>query len=152
MTTLTTPLLLRTFENWHVEDHEMDACLDEIRDWMSQVSQFGIPRFGETATRLRSLHDRMVHHFGHEYELIVQLAETHSSPSPELDAVRRQAAHDHEHLLVQLHGLIERLDELDPPFGSWEEAMEEVALFMVSLQQHEANESDCLDFLMSCAA
>jgi hypothetical protein len=140
--------LSQIFEKWLAEDREMEACLDEVRDWMREVSQLGIPHFGETAMRLRPLHDRLVHHFGREYEMIVQLAESHPPPSPEVDAVRRQSTSDHQQLLARLDDLIQRLNQTEPPFASWQAAMDEVEIFVNALEQHEEQESESIKILM----
>ena len=39
--------LSHIFEDWRSEDRKLSSCIDEIRDWMSEVNQLGIPHFGE---------------------------------------------------------------------------------------------------------
>jgi hypothetical protein len=129
------------FKTWQVEDGELARRLETIRDWMRQVSQYGAPRFGETATKLNQLRSYLVTHFGHEIELCERLKTLAGNPYPEIEAMRSQASHDHKLLLHQLDALIEKLDALEPPFVSWQAAMAEVQNFADTLEQHESKES-----------
>ena len=142
------PSLTEIFKNWRAEDCELEACLDEVRDWMREVSQFGIPHFGETATRLRPLRERLVRHFEREDSMIAQLAKSYPPPSPEIDAVRSQSAHDHNLLLSRLDDLMQRLNETEPPITSWQAAMDEIELFVDALELHEEQESESIKNLM----
>jgi uncharacterized protein (DUF3084 family) len=120
----------------------LESHIDVIRDWMISVSQLGIPRFGETAGRLKQLRARLALHFDHETDISAQLTSLYASNSVELNGVRRQMDHDHRNLLQRFDELIQRLEELDPPFSSWESATEEVELLVVALEQHEDQEAD----------
>ena len=142
------PSLTEIFKNWRAEDSELEACLDEVRDWMGEVSQLGIPHFGETATRLRPLRERLVRHFEREDAMIAQLAQSYPPPSTEIDAVRSQSAYDHHLLLGRLDDLMQRLNETEPPLNSWKAAMDEVELFVVALEEHEEQESESIKILM----
>lgn len=140
--------LVGIFDSWKEEDRQLQISVDEVRDWMLQVNQLGIPHFGETATRLRPLKQRLFVHFGRELELISQLAAHYPPPSPEIEAVQKQSIRDHDQLLARLDDLIARLNLTEPPFQSWTEAMEEVGLFMDAIEQHEEHESDSIQMLM----
>ena len=142
------PSLSEIFKNWRAEDRDLESRLDEVRDWMREVSQLGIPHFGETATRLRPLREALVRHFQREDAMIAQLARSYPSPSPEINAVRSQSAYDHDLLLSRLDDLTQRLDEPEPPFTSWQLAMDEIELFVVALEQHEEQEAESIKFLM----
>ncbi len=140
--------LAELYDRWQAEDRELQSSIDAVRDWMREVNQLGIPHFGETATRLRPLRDRLVTHFDREDEMVVQLAELYPASSPEMGGVRRQSSSDHEKLFGRLDDLIERLNQPEPPFSSWEAAMQEVQLFVDVLEQHEEQESDSFEILM----
>lgn len=129
------------FTTWQVEDNELAKRLRMIRDWMRQVSQYGAPRFGETATKLSQLRTYLVTHFAHEIELCDRLMALPGKQFPEIDLMREQSVEDHRHLLADLDSLIARLNELDPPFVSWQSAMAEVEAFAATLEQHETQES-----------
>ena len=136
------------YQRWQAEDRELEACIDEVRDWMQEVNQLGIPHFGETATRLRPLRARLVSHFAHEDEMVSQLAELYPPSSPEVDAVRRQSHRDHGQLLERLDDLIQRLEQTEPPFDSWQTAIDQVELFVDVLEQHEDQESESFEMLI----
>jgi hypothetical protein len=90
----------------------------------------------------------MLVHFAREDQLIGQLADLYPTSSPQVDAVRRQASGDHDQLCERLDNLIERLDQVVPPFASWQNAMDEVELFVDALEQHEEQESETFKMLM----
>lgn len=136
------------FQTWQTEDRALEVAVDEIRDWMHEVNQLGIPHFGETATRLAPLRNRLVNHFHREDEMIAGLAEQYPSTSPEIEAVRRQSGRDHHRLLCRLDDLIDRLAQIDPPFDSWQAAMDELEMFVDLLEQHEERESESIETLM----
>ncbi len=139
------------YDSWQEEDRELETRIDEVRDWMLEVNQLGIPHFGETATRLRPLRERLFIHFGRENELISQLANFYPASSPEIEAVRKQSIADHDQLLSRLENLIDRLNLPEPPFQSWTEAMDEVSMFVDAIEQHEDRESDSIQMLMPTA-
>jgi hypothetical protein len=140
--------LAEFYQTWKAEDRALEAGIDEIRDWMHEVNQLGIPHFGETATRLGPLRDRLVAHFQREDEMISQLAELYPSSSPEIEAVRRQSSRDHHQLLVRLDDLTSRLGQIEPPFASWQAAIDELESFVDLLEQHEEQESESIEMLM----
>ncbi len=132
------------FELWKNEDHYLQAQFDQIRDWMLQVSQLGIPRFGETAGRLRLLRDCLNNHFEREKLLCDQLSGFYTSPCPQVDSIRRQATRDHYQLMQRIDDLIDDLTKLEPPFDSWGDAMERVEQFIDTFEQHEQFESESI--------
>ena len=136
------------FGQWKDEDRDLDSYVDTVRDWMNDVSKLGIPRFGETANRLQRLRERLKTHFEREDTIGGQLQDLYSGNSAELTAACRQAQRDHSLLITRLDSLISRLDEVDPPFASWEAAMEQFEMFIVALEQHEDQELDSIEMLM----
>ena len=73
MTTEKKKSLPTIYQTWRTEDRDLEACIDQVRDWMHQVAQLGVPHFGETATRLRPLRERLVTHFEREDQMVAQL-------------------------------------------------------------------------------
>ena len=135
-------------QQWKDDHRELDKFFDEYRQWAYEIAQQGVPHFGETAERLKQLRERLTEHFAREDKICEQLIAIAGSPSPEVDANRRQVATDHINLLSRLDTLINRLGELDPPYDSWQEAVEEVERFCDALEQHEEQESDCITWLL----
>ena len=140
--------LTRVFEDWRAEDQKLSTCIEEIRDWMSEVNQLGIPHFGETASRLQPLREALAMHFEREIAMLTILGELYPQASPEVLAFRRQTLADHRSLLSRLDDLHERLKEIDPRFESWTAAMDEVDVFFEAIEQHERSESDRIEMLM----
>lgn len=136
------------FGDWRAEDRKLSTCIEQIRDWMSEVNQMGIPHFGETASRLKPLRESLIVHFEREDEMLAKLAELYPSSSPEVSAFKRQTRVDHRTLLSRLDDLHSRLKETDPPFESWTAAMDEVDVFFEAMDQHERSESDRVRMLL----
>jgi hypothetical protein len=134
----------RFFDEWKQEDRQLEDALDVMRDWMSQVAQLGVPHFGEAGTRLQSFRNQLVEHFAREDELLAELSDCCDDSSESLAATRRQTDRDHQQLLERLDDLVTRLNELDPPFISWQAAIEELELLTVLVEQHEDQESESL--------
>lgn len=133
---------------WRDDHKKLDEFFDEHRRWAYDIGQRGIPHFGETADRLKQLRERLAEHFAREDEICDQLLAIADSPSPEVESNRRQVATDHVNLLTRLDKLISNLSELEPPFDSWQQAVEQVELFCDALEQHEEQESDCITWLV----
>ncbi len=136
------------FGQWKVEDRRIEEEFDDVRHWMSDVSQLGIPRFGETALRLKSLRRQLAKHFQRENEITNQLSGLYSPECVAVSATRRQAIRDHRVLLDRLNDLVDRLDELEPPFESWQSAINEVESFVAALEQHEDHEAENVAMLI----
>lgn len=133
-------------ERWRREHRELDQVVSELTTWMYEVSSLGIPRFGEAATRLTQLRDRLIKHFHVEDEIARDLCEARPS-CVEVQAAQRQATRDHEILLKRMEELNEKLSQLEPPFESWQEAVEQIGLFMDAFEQHEEQESENIQWL-----
>lgn len=148
MNTKVTSEICQLFQAWQEDDRSLAATVDDIRDWMCEVNQLGIPHFGETAARLKPFRQSLIKHFDREKSMLEKLAEIYPSASPEVDAFRRQTDLDHQELLSRLDDLHRRLDETDPLFASWTEAMDQVDVFFAAVQQHELLESDRVNMLV----
>ena len=136
--------LMHRWRTGHIELHEF---FDEYRRWSYEVAQRGFPHFGEAADRLRQLRERLTDHFQKEDEISDELVAIGGQPTPEIDANRRQISADHVHLLNRLDDLIGQFGALEPPFESWQEGVEQVERFCDALEQHEEQESDCINWL-----
>ncbi len=140
------------FEIWREEDREIETLLNQIRDWMIFAGELGVPRYSETINRLAWLRSCLSKHFDREDELCDQLTDFYTSPCPEIDAMRRQASHDRTLLLERVDALILDLDALEPPFESWQAAIDEVGLFLDTVEQHEDQESESIRALLPLAS
>ncbi len=133
-------------EKWIREHLELDQWISELVAWMDEVSKLGIPRFGQAGTRLNQLRHRLVEHFRVEDQIAVELCESRPS-SVEVQAAQRQASRDHDQLLDRMDDLYEKLMQLEPPFASWQDAVQQIGWFMDMLEQHEEQESENIQWL-----
>lgn len=136
------------FARWQAEDEELGRKVDAIRHWMRELDQLGKQHFGETATRLHDLRQHLVQHFDREEEMIQRLGQAYPTGSPEVTAVQRQTEQDHENLLQRVDDMVERMNHIDPPFKSWQQAMDEVEGLVSLLEQHESSEWDNIEMLL----
>lgn len=133
---------------WRLDDRELIEFFNQFRQWAYEIAQRGFPHFGETADRLRQLRHQLVEHFAHEDEICRRLVQISGALSPEVDANCRQVACDHERLLSRLDALVAQLSDLEPPFDSWQAAVEQVERLCDAIEQHEEQESDCIGWLL----
>jgi chromosome segregation ATPase len=141
--------LMQIFDLWRTEDRQLQSRVSEIRRWMAEVAQFGIPYFGEAATRLRRLRRQLAEHFNHEREMLAELGLHLPAPAVEFKALNTQANGEHTELLEDLDELMERLDQLDPPFPSWQHALQEFEQFVQAVEQHENDETQQIGALIT---
>ena len=134
------------FSQWQDEHRLLNQFTEELRQWSYQVAQLGIPHFGEAADKLIQLRHRLVDHFQREDQIGHQLL-SECDGSVEMRATCRSASSDHENLLKRLDDLIARHQEVDPRFESWQQAMNEVDLFLDAMEQHEEQESANITWL-----
>jgi hypothetical protein len=137
------------FSIWRDEDRELEQRLDKIRQRMLQAGKRETSSLAETANHLTEFRGYLTSHFGLELELCEQLCGFYPEPCPEIQAMHRQSLHDHQHLLGQLDALIAKLNSLrSPTTASLQVVIEEVGLFVDTLEQHEAQESESVCALM----
>jgi hypothetical protein len=136
------------FAQWQTEDRQLGEYVQELQAWMKEVNDIGIPHFGEAGDRLRSLRGRLQQHFDREDDIIEGLEEYFDDSPSAVGALRNQSSADHQHIMHRLDGLMERLNQLEPPFKSWLAAMGEIESFVSGLAQHEREESDTVAALL----
>lgn len=130
---------------WDNEHQDLSRNIRETTLWLGQVSQRGIPRFGELAARLSLMRQRMKQHFDREETLGRDLQQV--SDCLEVKMTRRRAISDHQHLTQRIDDLIAKLSELEPPFESFQQAIDQVGLFVDAFEQHEEQEAQGLQWL-----
>ena len=133
-------------EQWMCEHQELDQRVCELVAWMNEVAKLGIPRFGQAGTRLKQLRHRLVEHFHVEDQITIELCQSRPS-CLEVQAAKRQASRDHDQLLARTDDLCEKLMQLEPPFASWQDAVQQIGLLMDVLEQHEEQESENIHWL-----
>jgi len=130
---------------WNNEHIDLSKNIQDTSVWLGQVSQLGRPRFGELAARLRVMRERMKRHFEREELLGQDLRQV--ANCVEAVSSSRRASNDHQHLLQRVDELISKLRELEPPFDSFQQAIDQVSLFVDAFEQHEEQEAAGLQWL-----
>ena len=130
---------------WNEEHDDLAKSIHDTTLWLGQVSQRGIPRFGELAARLSLMRQRMKRHFEREESLGDDLQQ--ASDCVEVKTTRQRAINDHQHLNQRIDDLIAKLSELEPPFDSFQQAIDQVGLFVDAFEQHEEQEAQGLQWL-----
>ncbi len=87
------------------------------------------------------MQQRLIQHFGSEDEMILELALIQPIAGAKLDELSQASASDHSELLDRLAQLMERLNQLEPPYDSWQDALAEFEQIVVAIEDHEADES-----------
>lgn len=148
MNTVEHESVAKIFEQWTTEDALIEDATDALLKWMREVQQQEFPKFRETAAKLTPYRTLLAQHFAREDEMLVELASHYSADSPEIAAIGRQSQHDHDNLLGDLDDFMQRLDHSDPPFATWQLAINEFDQFFCRLEIHEEQESDSMKCLM----
>ncbi|MEZ6059891.1 MAG: hemerythrin domain-containing protein [Planctomycetaceae bacterium] len=135
--------ILRSDLSQFVQEHEhLASRIGELRTWIGEVSELGIPRFGEMGDRLRPLHHELRSHFEHE-EKQGYLSDA-LTVAPDLANSTQGLVLEHSQLLKQLDVLVDRLHQSEPPFDSWQQACAELDTVLDLLNQHETQELSIL--------
>lgn len=114
--------------------------LDCHREWICQLCELGMPRFGELAERLRSFRCDLEQHFRAE-ENCSQLLHSATAQVP---ADQPNGGRLHGLLLERLTLLTERLRRGIDEFPSWNVAVAEVTSIIDEICEHERQEMDVL--------
>ena len=96
--------------------------VDDLRRWLYDVGQRGIPKFGETGYRLRQLRKSLVQYWQTHDEGLLE------NPEWKSESVE---------LLSKLDCWIEQLERPDPPFRSWQELVQVLSEFGDELETFE---------------
>lgn len=121
------------------EHEELAVMISDLRSWLAEVAELGIPHFGELGTRLQPLCDKLREHFAHE-EANGYLADVIAA-DPRLTSNVNQLLAQHAVFRNRLETLIRRLRDSETPFDSWQTACEEFESLCADIARHEQNET-----------
>jgi iron-sulfur cluster repair protein YtfE (RIC family) len=138
------PAVQELSRRWREEHNQLFRYIDATREWVKQVAQRGIPKFGEMAQRLLTFREHLVNHFKCEDEIGNRCLALTRGASEAVTATRRQAHHDHVVLLERIDSFVGELRALEPPFDSWNQAISRMERIIDELEFHEEQESDTL--------
>lgn len=141
------PSLDRLLQQWQHEHRELVRMTSDLRWWSSQMAQADGNRFAEMGDKLAAVRDHLCGHFDREVEIGWELPVAWVEGTAEVEAAYREAAEDHQQLLERLDQLIGRLRSSPLPFDSWQDALDELDLFLDSLDEHEEIEETSLHWV-----
>jgi hypothetical protein len=122
-------------------DHEiLMRGLDCHQEWIRQLSEIGMPRFGELASRLRVFRNDLEQHFRAE-ENCSQMLHAATEETTENDPNGNRL---HSQLLDRLNTLTQRLTHGLDEFTGWNAAVDEVRSLIAEICEHERREMDAL--------
>lgn len=132
----------RDLERYSQEHDHLTTRIAELREWISEVSELGIPHFAELGSRLRPLLEELNAHFEHEEQRGYLAGAIERVPQfiDDVDELLLQ----HSQFRNQLHALICRLGEYEPPFSSWQQACAEFEDVLAEIERHERRETSIL--------
>lgn len=129
-------------QQWSMMLQEHRRLMKEITDlraWIDEVSELGIPHFGELGTKLQPVRDTFSQHFEAE-EVGGYLAEA-LAVAPRFRDEAEELRLQHTEFLERFDQLICRLHECEPPFTSWQQACEELDALLTDIKNHEGREN-----------
>lgn len=127
------------------EHAALNYKIQELRDWWLQLHELGQPHFGEMADRISAFRDLLAVHFCHEENasdlpLVQQLSSDKVYQIAEL-------RDEHDQLLSNLQGIIDRLENGQSEYQYWETPKHDLETFFDRLSAHEAAEEAVLESL-----
>ena len=111
------------------------------QEWIHQLSEIGMPRFGELACRLEGFQRELARHFQNEQHYGERL---HIHGATESVADAAHGSELHQQLLERLSLLIQRLGKGMEEFQGWIVAVWEVGAFGGGICEHERREMEIL--------
>jgi iron-sulfur cluster repair protein YtfE (RIC family) len=123
-----------------LSDHRaLLSCICGLRDWTREVSEWGMPRFGELGSRLVSFRAMLADHFADEES--GKYSEIVLGPAAR---TALELSSQHQQILKRLDRLIESLRAPEPEFQSWQDAVQQVESIITEICDHEEHESGVL--------
>lgn len=138
-----TPTLeLRQWAERLLADHQfLMRGLGCHQEWIHQLSEIGMPRFGELACRLEGFRGELARHFQNEEHYGERLHIHGDTGSVESTDHGSQL---HQQFLERLSLLIQRLGRGMEEFRGWNAAVGEVSALVGEICEHERREMEIL--------
>lgn len=117
-----------------------------VREWISDVGEWGMPQFGELGTRLALFRETLAGHFAAEEDQECAILESqHSQPAGD----KKEWPSLHHNFLKRLDDLVARLKTMQPEFTTWQDAARQMEALVSEICEHEQEE---ISFLKSSLA
>lgn len=132
---------------WQGEHAELIRSIRETTLWLGQLRDPSPSVFGELAKHMEQFRERLLGHFAREDALATELLDVYGCA--EAESTRRRAEGDHLHLTRRVDDLLAKLHSPLNGFASFQEAIQEISLFVDAVEQHEEEEAQGLEWLSS---
>jgi len=131
-----------TLEDLQKEHQAIEDKVNSLKKWWHDVSELGIPHYYEMGCLLTGLRRQLDTHIRHEQErgFLAPAVAVHAQNPEILEEIRSE----HETLLQQLDEIIERLQQKEPDYDSWNEPRDLLEAFFVALHEHEQREKSIM--------
>ena len=122
-----------------LDEHEQILShMKELNDWWTELDERGLPKFGEMGTRVQTFRDLLAKHFEDEAQ------EGYFKPvldeSPGFCIMVPDFKEKHSTTLARIDDFVSRLKQSDPPFGNWNDALQEFETLLTDLRENENKE------------
>lgn len=120
-------------------------CAFEIQRWIREVDQFGVPRFGEFGHRLNCYRNLLAGEFANEeyHGQLSDVEQRHPECKPEITELHGQ----HGQFLDQLERFADRLQQDQPAYRCWQDAVAEFEHLISEIARHQGREDQLLESL-----
>lgn len=117
--------------------------LTELRQWMRDTEEFGVPHLGEFGFRIQCYRNRLATEFRNEetrHRIKGDFAK-HAECQQELNQLTAQ----HGLFLDELESLAVKLQRDRPPFETWNEATRQFAKIQLEIDRHKGRERQLIE-------
>jgi hypothetical protein len=115
----------------------------ELRQWMQEIEEFGVPHFGEFGFRLQCYRDRLATEFSNEETWCRSNGDSdrHAECRQELSELSQQ----HGQFLDELDNMAIKLQQDHPPYESWQETARQFAEIQLEIDRHKGREQQLIE-------
>lgn len=141
------PRLEELIRLWQGEHAELLRSIRETTLWIGQLCDQSASYCDDLVKHMEQFRERMLRHFDREDSLAKELHGVYGCV--EAESTRRRAEGDHLHLTRRVDELLVKLHSPADGFASFQEAIQEISLFVDAVEQHEEEEAQGLEWLSS---
>ena len=136
----------RLLSDWQFEHRDLLRSIADFRRWVCGLRPSEDPLQANACDQLNQLRERLVQHFAREDEIGDELKAAEPSAAMELQAMCRQAGHEHAILLRRLDDLVARLMTVGCDCALRNDLINEIEMLVDAIDEHEEQEAECLAY------
>lgn len=128
----------RRFSHSTNRSSDVSSAVAELQQWIVEVSELGMPHFGELGQRLMCYRETLEKQFSEE-ECSPQFSggsKQFSECSQELSMLCQQ----HAQFLDELDNMVVKLHQEPPPYDSWQDAVRQFQELQTEIERHTGRE------------